>query len=1078
MELQEELYQWVKTLDPDLPEILASKGVITITKSALEQLSTGFAISQALKSLSIPCSAAPWLSALAWLQAQSPSAPLSLSPDPLPAFKAIITALWLRASDPPIRSEVALSLPGLETSRQLGHSRTCLEYLLLSFCQQFGVTVQQAAGLLTQGGKYFAYILGRGFKGDPKPVISWSQAIWTSKSTLITLIKQESDSLSLILPLIRPGLLSHELDVVRICSGLITEISREMKLRQEEIWTWFQGDLGGVDAAVTAARRFGKEVMKELAEMMLEVGREHTAELMAVRIKAEMQDFEEYIRLISELISQYTQAPGGLSALRSTQLLSSLITVCLSEADSSPKKSLRLTALNLASSLWSLFPEEAEKDPSIKSSILALFKRGCRDRSPAFSHSCIAQLFHLLDFFVQLHHTNSGVLFNMLIAVMLDSFAEPARRSFLLSNFRISLERSPGFPLDVLISAVAKQWGLREELDFDLCDLEFFVEAAKAERLSLETAVVLGDLLGRAFVSKTEWATALRVPFLLLLDRFQGEETFREFVYRFSKVTLNSILSADLLQIPQRNSLPRYMSQPVRLNPTLSATTVFELTAQRHLKHMVLDLVDRCCKLQVKPLNEKMKELVAGQAVKYRRERGNLPKGWIAVLNSIGNSREILNSYEASHGQIVQRVPSVPHVMEGPPVILPLPATRSNFTERKEPRLRNHSSPFPQLPASSTLLKAPSQPLLDLSCLETTPEDREQTSVLFRKFGRMLKQLFKTYAGTGFHKKVNESFTGQGERTSMMSESEFSHLIRDLGVSQALVSKVQLIGLLNNQFRAQPDSQSLTFPQFQDLLLKTALLAYSLSDISGLPAVFSLGRLFACFRANVIKQFDVKMYDEPWLMPGDQVVLRKLNSTLATHPDTPLPPGFHKAKDQDIAVNYHIPPQIPISEAQKASLEVLDSLLATHFGVHVLEPMVEIVEIAYVVGEFKVKKGDLLSRKPTVYHMPDSLRLIVVQVAQNQDFNAVQECAMMLDDLILALENGYSTVIPQHRPGVTMEKRKKLREIESNMRQNELERENLHRQKMKRYMLEVALSIEEKRSEERKETQRQQREDE
>jgi len=1072
MELQEDLYQWVRLLDPDLPDIKSIEGVVALTQPALEQLSAGFAASQALKSLGLPTTPSPWLSGLSWLQTHSPSAPPSLSPDPLPAFKAILTALWQRSS-PSLRSEAALSLPGLETSRHLAQSRTCLEYLLLSFCQSFGVTAQQAAGLLTQGGKYFAYILGRGFKGDFKPVVAWSQAIWSSKATLIALLKQEPDSLSLILPLIRPGLLSRELDIVRLSSGLITEVSREMQSRQEEIWTWFQGPLGGVDAAVMAARRFGKEVVRELAGMMLEVSREHTAELMAHRIKAEMPDFEEYIRLISELIAQYTQAPGGLAALRSTELLASLISVCLSEADSSPKKSLRLTALNLASSLWSLFPEEAERDPSIKSSILALFKRGCRDKSAGFSHSCIAQLFHLLDFFAQLHHSNSGVLFNLLVAVLLDSFGEPARRSFLLSNFRISLERSPGFPLDVLVNAVVKQWGLSEELDFDLSDLEFFVEVAEVERLGLETAVVLADLLGRAYVNKTEWATALRIPFLLLLERFREEETFREFVYRFSKVSLSSILSSELLQVPQRNSLPRYMSQPVRLNPTLSAVTVFELTAQRHLKHMVLDLVDRCCRKQVGELNEKIKELVAGQAVKYRKERGNLPKGWIAILNSIGNSREILNNYEASRSQIVPRMPSVPPVVEAPPALLPLPAAHS--TERKE---RNHSSPLPRLTTSSTLLKVPSHPLLDLSCLETTAEDRAQTQVLFCKFGRMLKQLFKTYAGSGFHRKGNESFQNQGERTSMMSESEFSHLIRDMGISQAVVSKVQLIGLLNNFSRSQPEFPSLTFPQFQDLLLKTALLAYSTSDISGLPAVFSLGRLLVCFRANVKKQFDVKTYDEPWLMPGDQVVLRKLNADIIENSEIPLPAGFRRVRDQDIAINYQISPLISLSSAHKVSLEVLDGLLEAQFGVHILEPMVEIVGICYVVSEFKVKSGDLLSRKPTVYHMPDNLRVLVVKMAQRQDFSTVQECAMLLDDLLLALENGYSSVVPQHHPGVTLEKQKKLREIESSMRKNELERENRRRQQNQRYMLDVAISIEEKRSVERKEAQRLQREEE
>jgi len=78
--------------------------------------------------------------------------------------------------------------------------------------------------------------------------------------------------------------------------------------------------------------------------------------------------------------------------------------------------------------------------------------------------------------------------------------------------------------------------------------------------------------------------------------------------------------------------------------------------------------------------------------------------------------------------------------------------------------------------------------------------------------------------------------------------------------------------------------------------------------------------------------------------PSKSTKLKQLNGLLAQKPSMPMPPGFYVAKDQKSVLTYKVHERIRalIGDAKACSLEIIEDLLFDTFGIHFLEPIVEV----------------------------------------------------------------------------------------------------------------------------------------
>jgi hypothetical protein len=106
---------------------------------------------------------------------------------------------------------------------------TCLELLLSSFCKHFELKPKQAAGLLTQKGKYLTHVIAKGLRGKFEPIVSWYQDMYANMRLIIQLIEREeaSGSLNLMLSALRPGFVSKSIEVTVWTCRLFAKLGAE-----------------------------------------------------------------------------------------------------------------------------------------------------------------------------------------------------------------------------------------------------------------------------------------------------------------------------------------------------------------------------------------------------------------------------------------------------------------------------------------------------------------------------------------------------------------------------------------------------------------------------------------------------------------------------------------------------------------------------------------------------------------------------------------------------------------------------------------------------------------------------------
>lgn len=72
---------------------------------------------------------------------------------------------------PKLSPDGALLLDNVEIECPLEEAQSCLEFLILSLCQSFQLTIKQGAGLLTQNGKFLNQVIQKGLRGQFEPVL-------------------------------------------------------------------------------------------------------------------------------------------------------------------------------------------------------------------------------------------------------------------------------------------------------------------------------------------------------------------------------------------------------------------------------------------------------------------------------------------------------------------------------------------------------------------------------------------------------------------------------------------------------------------------------------------------------------------------------------------------------------------------------------------------------------------------------------------------------------------------------------------------------------------------------------------
>lgn len=286
----------------------------------------------------------------------------------------------------------ALFIESIEPNKSLTSTKTCLELLIVSFSQSFSLRPKQAAGLMTQGGKYLAHIIVKGLKGQYEPVVKWYQALFAVLKHLMGLIVKEevNGSVSLILSTLRPGLLSRNLEVCQWTCRVFARLGKDMQEKEllavaweVRLTQWFSAPSGGIDACIVATTRFGLDIKYSSISILAQFCQGHFSETFTVQFRMYLPDPLPYLTLVDECLPVLFDIKPARDELFASQVIDFWLEFAQKETEGEGKKPIggRFAAIALLCSLWLRFPAKIEESDETADAILTAIKRILREKS-------------------------------------------------------------------------------------------------------------------------------------------------------------------------------------------------------------------------------------------------------------------------------------------------------------------------------------------------------------------------------------------------------------------------------------------------------------------------------------------------------------------------------------------------------------------------------------------------------------------------------------------------------------------------------------------------------------------------
>jgi hypothetical protein len=208
-------------------------------------------------------------------------------------------------------------IDSVKPEKPLDQCETCLEFLLVSFCRHFSLHPKQAAGLLTQGGKYLIFVVSKGLKGKHSPIVSWYSEVYSNLPSLLSLLLREvsQGSIEIILSSLNSGFLSKNSETVqwtcRIFAKLGSDLSEQDLLPQA--WDWFVSESSGLESSLIAYNRFESQIQSQIINVLVQFGRNNFTELFTIQLRNSLSSTPEYLSTMDNFLISLTEIRAAKS---------------------------------------------------------------------------------------------------------------------------------------------------------------------------------------------------------------------------------------------------------------------------------------------------------------------------------------------------------------------------------------------------------------------------------------------------------------------------------------------------------------------------------------------------------------------------------------------------------------------------------------------------------------------------------------------------------------------------------------------------------------------------------------------
>ena len=457
--------------------------------------------------------------------------------------------------------------------KQLNQTRSVLEFIIVAICKSMSLNSKQAAALLTDNKKYLIHILTKGLTNKNfEPVIFFYQSILGNIDYFMKLLEinsiaypnQISKNIELSLSTFKPGLLSKNMEVVFICSRLLSKIALECIENNliSAAWDWFISPNGGLEGCLLCFKKHN-DASEVVVTLMNNFGRFHIYELFTVYLKQFLQSDGAYFTFVSDILPTFSKLSNFCDEFEKNNLKKFFLDYIL-EVSRSPNLNERIkSALFLAEILISFSIYFTSEEENYR--ILSIFKSLYKDNNHLVQFTSICQLFRVLLVFSSERNTFVPIIYKTLIFCFIEYHHDLSIRELMLSNFSYLFKVVLSIPVGIMVEPYVKQiqYNLGKTYYFNLNDISFLTTVARHPRNNVKEAMLTLDVLGKIFYDigqeeameveafKTNtyrgiyFNKVINSLFTMILSRYLIHEIGVEFTFKFVKMSTLSFCKLD-----------------------------------------------------------------------------------------------------------------------------------------------------------------------------------------------------------------------------------------------------------------------------------------------------------------------------------------------------------------------------------------------------------------------------------------------------------------------------------------------------------------------------------------------------
>ena len=457
--------------------------------------------------------------------------------------------------------------------KQLNQTRSVLEFIIVAICKSMSLNSKQAAALLTDNKKYLIHILTKGLTNKNfEPVIFFYQSILGNIDYFMKLLEinsiaypnQISKNIELSLNTFKPGLLSKNMEVVFICSRLLSKIALECIENNliSAAWDWFISPNGGLEGCLLCFKKHN-DASEVVVTLMNNFGRFHIYELFTVYLKQFLQSDGAYFTFVSDILPTFSKLSNFCDEFEKNNLKKFFLDYIL-EVSRSPNLNERIkSALFLAEILISFSIYFTSEEENYR--ILSIFKSLYKDNNHLVQFTSICQLFRVLLVFSSERNTFVPIIYKTLIFCFIEYHHDLSIRELMLSNFSYLFKVVLSIPVGIMVEPYVKQiqYNLGKTYYFNLNDISFLTTVARHPRYNVKEAMLTLDVLGKIFYDigqeeameveafKTNtyrgiyFNKVINSLFTMILSRYLIHEIGVEFTFKFVKMSILSFCKLD-----------------------------------------------------------------------------------------------------------------------------------------------------------------------------------------------------------------------------------------------------------------------------------------------------------------------------------------------------------------------------------------------------------------------------------------------------------------------------------------------------------------------------------------------------